>query len=87
MVSLDHTIYFHRPRELRADEWLFTEMESPWAGDGRGLVFQRIWNRKGVLIASCVQEGLVRLEQDEQGEVVGGAGSGGKGLLGRGSKL
>ncbi|MCJ1249109.1 hypothetical protein MMC30_006332 [Trapelia coarctata] len=65
MVSLDHTIYFHRPRELRADEWLFTEMESPWAGDGRGLVFQRIWNKQGVLIASCVQEGLVRLEQDE----------------------
>lgn len=96
MVSLDHTIYFHRPRALKADEWLFTEMESPWAGDGRGLVFQRIWNREGVLIASCVQEGLVRLEQDEgagrgQGvsgtEVVGGGGSGGDGVVGRGSKL
>ena len=67
MVSLDHTIYFHRPREIRADEWLFSEMESPWAGDGRGLVLQRIWNRKGVLVASCVQEGLVRLKQGENG--------------------
>lgn len=91
MVSLDHTIYFHRPRALKADEWLFTEMESPWAGDGRGLVFQRIWNREGVLIASCVQEGLVRLEQDEgagrgQG-VFGGGGSGGDGVVGRESKL
>lgn len=56
MVSLDHTIYFHRPREIRADQWLCTEMESPWAGEGRGLVFQRIWNREGELIASCVQE-------------------------------
>ena len=56
MVSLDHTIYFHRPREIRADEWLCTEMESPWAGEGRGLVFQRIWNRQGKLVASCVQE-------------------------------
>ena len=56
MVSLDHTIYFHRPREIRADQWLCTEMESPWAGEGRGLVFQRIWNREGQLIASCVQE-------------------------------
>lgn len=56
MVSLDHTIYFHRPREIRADEWLCTEMESPWAGDGRGLVLQRIWNRQGKLVASCVQE-------------------------------
>ncbi|MCJ1434214.1 hypothetical protein MMC27_003581 [Xylographa pallens] len=67
MVSLDHTIYFHRPREIRADEWLFSEMESPWAGDGRGLVLQRIWNRKGVLVASCVQEGLVRLKQGKDG--------------------
>lgn len=56
MVSLDHTIYFHRPREIRADDWLLSENESPWSGDGRGLVFQRIWNREGVLVASCVQE-------------------------------
>ncbi|KAL8730140.1 MAG: hypothetical protein Q9181_004765 [Wetmoreana brouardii] len=68
MVSLDHTIYFHRPREIRADEWLLSENESPWSGDGRGLVLQRIWNRKGVLVASCVQEGLVRLAQEESGK-------------------
>jgi acyl-CoA thioesterase 8 len=56
MVSLDHTIYFHDPRAFRADEWIFTENESPWAGDGRGLVFQKMWTRDGRLIASCVQE-------------------------------
>jgi acyl-CoA thioesterase 8 len=56
MVSLDHTIYFHNPKDFKADEWLFTEMESPWAGDGRGLVMQRIWTRSGKLVASCVQE-------------------------------
>jgi acyl-CoA thioesterase 8 len=56
MVSLDHTIYFHDPRGFRADEWIFTENESPWAGDGRGLVFQKMWSRDGRLIASCVQE-------------------------------
>ncbi|KAL8903815.1 MAG: hypothetical protein Q9207_003675 [Kuettlingeria erythrocarpa] len=64
MVSLDHTIYFHRPREIRADDWLLAENESPWSGDGRGLVFQRIWNKEGILVASCVQEGLVRLTQE-----------------------
>ncbi|KAL8680868.1 MAG: hypothetical protein Q9186_002987 [Xanthomendoza sp. 1 TL-2023] len=64
MVSLDHSIYFHRPREIKADEWLLSENESPWSGDGRGLVFQKIWNKKGVLVATCVQEGLVRLAQD-----------------------
>ncbi|WPH03344.1 Acyl-coenzyme A thioesterase 8 [Acrodontium crateriforme] len=65
MVSLDHTIYFHSPRDFRADEWMFTEMQTPWAGDGRGLVFQRIYSKDGKLIASCVQEGLVRLKQDK----------------------
>jgi acyl-CoA thioesterase 8 len=64
MVSLDHTIYFHDPRGFRADEWMFTEMETPWADDGRGLVFQRMFTRSGRLIATCVQEGLVRLKQD-----------------------
>lgn len=56
MVSLDHTIYFHHPREIKADEWMLSENESPWSGDGRGLVFQRIWNKEGLLVASCVQE-------------------------------
>jgi acyl-CoA thioesterase 8 len=56
MVSLDHSVYFHDPRGFRADEWIFTENESSWAGDGRGLVFQKMWSRDGRLIASCVQE-------------------------------
>lgn len=65
MVSLDHTIYFHNPRAFRADEWMLTEMESPWAGDGRGLVVQRIWSKDGILIATCTQEGVVRLNQQQ----------------------
>ncbi|KAF2124692.1 Thioesterase/thiol ester dehydrase-isomerase [Dothidotthia symphoricarpi CBS 119687] len=65
MVSLDHTIYFHNPRTFRADEWIFTEMETPWAGDGRGVVHQRMYTQDGVLIATCVQEGVVRLRQTE----------------------
>ncbi|EEP82204.1 conserved hypothetical protein [Uncinocarpus reesii 1704] len=65
MVSLDHTIYFHDRRAFRADDWIFTEMVSPWAGEGRGLVTQRMWARDGTLIATCVQEGVVRLKQDK----------------------
>jgi acyl-CoA thioesterase 8 len=56
MVSLDHSIYFHEPRSFRADEWIFTEMDSPWAGDGRGVVTQRMWGKDGRLIATCFQE-------------------------------
>ena len=56
MVSLDHTIYFHEPRRFRADEWMFTEMSSPWSGDGRGVVTQHIHAIDGTLIATCFQE-------------------------------
>ncbi|KAF9883174.1 hypothetical protein FE257_003894 [Aspergillus nanangensis] len=65
MVSLDHSIYFHNPWDFRSDEWMLTEMESPWAGEGRGLVVQKIWAKDGTLIATCTQEGVVRLKQDE----------------------
>ncbi|RYP03019.1 hypothetical protein DL764_005440 [Monosporascus ibericus] len=58
MVSLDHTIYFHNPKKVRADEWMFTEIESPWAGDGRGVVTQRIFSKDGTLLATCFQENL-----------------------------
>lgn len=56
MVSLDHTIYFHNRHGFRADEWIFSEMRSPWAGEGRGLVMQRMWAQDGTLVATCVQE-------------------------------
>jgi acyl-CoA thioesterase 8 len=69
MVSLDHLIFFHNPRAFRADEWMLTEMDSPWAGDGRGLVFQRIWTKEGILIATCVQEGVVRLAQEKDSKL------------------
>ncbi|KAI6370739.1 hypothetical protein MCOR31_004467 [Pyricularia oryzae] len=68
MVSLDHSIYFHEPRSIKADEWMFQEMESPWSGDGRGVVIQRIFNKEGVLVATCVQEGIVRLKPKEEEE-------------------
>lgn len=50
------TIYFHNPKKVRADEWMFTEMESPWSGDGRGVVIQRIFSKDGTLLATCFQE-------------------------------
>lgn len=56
LVSLDHSIYFHEPKRVRADEWMFSEIESPWSGDGRGVVMQRIYAQDGTLLASCMQE-------------------------------
>lgn len=57
-ASLNHTIYFHHPDAVRADEWMCSERESPWAGNDRALVIQRIWSPEGILVATCVQEVL-----------------------------
>ncbi|KAK7204163.1 thioesterase-like superfamily-domain-containing protein [Myxozyma melibiosi] len=63
MVSLDHIIYFHAP--IKADEWLLYEMQSPWTGSARGLVYARVFSRDGTLLASVIQEGVVRLKDLE----------------------
>jgi acyl-CoA thioesterase-2 len=56
-ASLDHAMWFHRP--FRADEWLLYDQVSPSASGARGLSFGRIY-QEGVLVASAVQEGLIR---------------------------
>ena len=58
LASLDHAVWFHRP--FRADEWMLYVQESPSAGGGRGLASGRLHRADGVLIASVVQEGLIR---------------------------
>ncbi|MAA73184.1 MAG: acyl-CoA thioesterase II [Salinisphaeraceae bacterium] len=58
VASLDHAIWFHS--SFRADEWLLYCMESPWAGSARALSRGQIFNRRGDLVASVAQEGLIR---------------------------
>ncbi len=57
-TSLDHAMWFHRP--ARADEWLMFEQTVEATGRGRGLVSGRLYNRAGLLVANCMQEGLMR---------------------------
>jgi len=59
VASLDHVMWFHRP--FRTDEWLYYAMQSPSACGARALVRGRIFSRDGQLVASVMQEGLVRL--------------------------
>ncbi|MDB5644002.1 MAG: acyl-CoA thioesterase [Hyphomicrobiales bacterium] len=58
VASLDHSLWFHRP--FRADEWLLYDQESPNASGARGLCRGSLFNRQGELIASVMQEGLIR---------------------------
>jgi len=57
--SLDHAMWFHRP--FRADDWVLYDCASPSAFGGRGLAIGRFFSQDGRLIATVVQEGLVRL--------------------------
>jgi acyl-CoA thioesterase-2 len=58
-ASLDHCMWFHR--DLRADEWLLFDTDSPIAHGGRGLARGFLFNRSGELCVSMVQEGLTRV--------------------------
>ncbi|GAA1229830.1 acyl-CoA thioesterase [Pseudonocardia alaniniphila] len=59
MASLDHAMWFHRP--FRADDWLLYTCYSPTASGSRGLATGRFTSRDGQLVATTVQEGLLRL--------------------------
>jgi acyl-CoA thioesterase-2 len=58
-ASLDHCMWFHR--EVRADEWLLYDTDSPIAHGGRGLARGFLFNQAGQLMVSMVQEGLTRI--------------------------
>ena len=59
MASLDHALWFHRP--FRADDWLLYAIDSPSAQGARGLARGQIFDRSGKLVASTVQEGMIRV--------------------------
>ena len=58
IATIDHAMWFHRP--FRFDDWLLYCMDSPSASNGRGLVRGQIYNRQGQLVASTMQEGVIR---------------------------
>ena len=59
VASLDHALWFHRP--FRVDDWLLYACDSPTAESARGLARGLLFDHGGRLVASSVQEGLIRL--------------------------
>ncbi|HJM21900.1 MAG TPA: thioesterase family protein [Acidimicrobiales bacterium] len=57
-ASLDHSMWFHR--EPIADQWLLYEQRVESTGGARGLGSGRFFDGNGALVATCVQEGLMR---------------------------
>jgi len=63
VASIDHAIWFHR--EFRVDDWLLYVMDSPTAQGARGLSRGLIYDRSGRLVASVIQENLMRKLGDD----------------------
>jgi acyl-CoA thioesterase-2 len=64
VATLDHAMWLHG--ELRADDWLLYSQHSPAAAAGRAFSTGRLFTREGRLVASMVQEGLIRPTTDGQ---------------------
>jgi acyl-CoA thioesterase-2 len=65
MASLDHAMWFHRP--VRVDDWLLYSCDSPSSSGGRGLARGLIYDRSGKLVASTMQEGMIRVKKSSSG--------------------
>lgn len=65
VASIDHALWFHR--DVNADDWLLYSMDAPTTQGARGMSRGLIFDRSGRLVASVVQESLMR-------EVDGGSG-------------
>jgi acyl-CoA thioesterase II len=57
-VSLDHSVWFHRPVDV--NQWLLSELVPAATGRGRGLSIGTIRTIDGTLVATVAQEVLLR---------------------------
>jgi acyl-CoA thioesterase-2 len=59
LASLDHAMWFHR--RIRVDDWVLYDTHSPSASGSRGLASGHFFSATGAMLATVVQEGLVRV--------------------------
>ncbi|MFT4518207.1 MAG: acyl-CoA thioesterase-2 [Halioglobus sp.] len=58
IASLDHALWIHE--DFRADEWLFHTIEAERISGGRGLARGSFYTREGRLVATAMQQGVMR---------------------------
>lgn len=61
VATIDHSMWFHR--SFKMDEWLLYVIDSPTSSNSRGLVRGEIFDQQGNLVATAVQEGVMRFMQ------------------------
>ncbi|MCW2553870.1 MAG: acyl-CoA thioesterase, partial [Mycobacterium sp.] len=57
-VTMNHSVWFHRP--VRFDDWVLYSTTSPVAAESRGLGNGHFFDRAGQVLATVVQEGIVK---------------------------
>lgn len=57
-ATVNHSVWFHRP--FRFDEWVLYSTMSPVAADSRGLGTGHFFDQSGQIVATVVQEGIIK---------------------------
>jgi acyl-CoA thioesterase-2 len=57
-ATVNHSVWFHRP--IRFDEWVLYSTSSPVASDSRGLGTGHFFDPSGLMVATVVQEGIIK---------------------------
>jgi acyl-CoA thioesterase-2 len=58
VASLDHALWFHE--DFRVDDWLLHTVEAERISGGRGLARGNFYTREGRLVATTMQQGVMR---------------------------
>jgi acyl-CoA thioesterase-2 len=58
LASIDHAVWFHAP--INTNEWMLFAQDTPVARGGHGLARGLFYDLNGILVASVVQESLLR---------------------------
>ncbi len=61
LASIDHAMWFHRP--FRMDDWLLYDFEALSTSNARGLAKGTIYQQDGRMVATTIQEGLIRVRE------------------------
>ena len=57
-VTINHSVWFHRPVDF--SDWVLYATASPVAAESRGLGMGHFFNQDGQVVATVVQEGIVK---------------------------
>ncbi|MGZ6779583.1 MAG: acyl-CoA thioesterase domain-containing protein [Mycobacterium sp.] len=57
-ATVNHSVWFHRP--IRFDDWVLYSTSSPVAADSRGLGTGHFFDISGQIVATVVQEGIIK---------------------------